>query len=352
MIAASSVSMDDADDDDDWTVTLDGQRRVYGSAGACLTDARVYERFVRISSDFRDECTLAAWPLARSSFWLPAGATPKGPLEELAASIFAFHTADYERLSGAARPESSGCEFWCNVTRSELLRSAKPAGDIQLHLDKDERAFAEFDGLVVHPMLSTITYISDKGAPTVVFPGTMLADRDYVREDPSAGALFVPPRSGHHLSFDGRWLHGAPAACLPPAAAADGDYERITFCVNIWINHKPGNCVRFSERPTLPSATLSAFHAPRLRLLDARGSAALRECRESEARRAVVVVAQEGEDQQSGSDNIITLSVEQTETVHEMAIPMPPQLASCLQKGRVVRLAGDGIALRAAVPQP
>jgi hypothetical protein len=72
-------------------------------------------------------------------------------------------------------------------------------------------------------------------------------------------ALAVPPRIGRHLCFDGRWLHGAPASMRPTTAdGLETSYERVTFCVNVWINHKPRQLRRFEAGV---SASLMARHA-------------------------------------------------------------------------------------------
>lgn len=44
-------------------------------------------------------------------------------------------------------------------------------------------------------------------------------------------------------------LHGAPNSILPnPARGAELDpYERTTFCVNIWVGHRPRGCERFQQ---------------------------------------------------------------------------------------------------------
>ena len=43
--------------------------------------------------------------------------------------------------------------------------------------------------------------------------------------------------------WHGRLLHGAPARLCTGAA----EYERVTFCVNIWIHHTPGRLRRFGH---------------------------------------------------------------------------------------------------------
>ena len=119
--------LDDPEDEEDWSVVLDSRRRIAGSEGSCLTDAVVFEKLVRVPhaqlSLLKSECHLAAWPLAQSSFWLPADASPVGPLEELAASVYAFHTSG-SSPNDHTITAASGCEWWCNVTRGDMVKAA------------------------------------------------------------------------------------------------------------------------------------------------------------------------------------------------------------------------------------
>ena len=69
--------------------------------------------------------------------------------------------------------------------------------------DKDERTRAE-SGEYVHPALSTVTYLSDAGAPTLVLPGARLDMYGAYPSDELRSAVLVPPAAGRHLCFDGR----------------------------------------------------------------------------------------------------------------------------------------------------
>jgi len=333
----------DEDEDDIWSVTIDGQGRIEGSVGASDTSLAVWDNFVSIRRSelpaMRTEVQRSAWPLAAQSFWLPADATPTSPLEDLASRIFEFHTAG-AKINRAA----SGAEWWSNVSRSEMIRSH---GDINMHFDKDEKAFAEY-GLVVSPLLATVTYLSDAGASTIVAPHTVLcaATFEYKREAGEPAAMIVPPKVGRHLRFDGRWLHGAPASYMPPAAAP---YERVTFCVNIWIGHKPGRCVRFPA----DAAPTSAWIAPRLRLGMARGAAAQREAREAKITR---VRCDSG--CLASRDTHHVLRLEQTEHTHELLLPLPRAFdgtaggrsgrEAAHRNGQLLMLEGEGIKLQRA----
>jgi hypothetical protein len=223
--------MNSDDDDDEFCLVLDSEGRVDGTAGACETSVEVWDDWLRGGSEvLRSAAHAAAWPLAAGSFWLPADATPRCELEQLAASVMRFH-ASKEALAR----EIAGAEWWANVTRSETVSRAEGAyGDIAMHWDKDERAHASL-GLFVQPLLSTVTYLTDAGAPTIVLPGVRPTAEGGYGAAPALHAEVVPPRTGRHLRFDGRWLHGAPAALN---AGGEAPYERITFCVNVWLGHK------------------------------------------------------------------------------------------------------------------
>tara|TARA_B110001452_G_scaffold247534_1_gene233647 strand:- start:56 stop:613 length:558 start_codon:yes stop_codon:yes gene_type:complete len=151
------------DDDEPPDVILDGEGRVYGSGAACDCSTAVFDDLLRVRGPtlraLTAECQLAAWPLASGSFWLGADEKPRCALERLAAAIFKLHTAGrpFDRAS-------SGAEWWANVSRSETIgRGAASAyGDIGMHFDKDEDAYARC-GLLLHPLLSTITYLCDGG---------------------------------------------------------------------------------------------------------------------------------------------------------------------------------------------
>lgn len=96
------------------------------------------------------------------------------------------------------------------------------------HFDCDEQ-LQHAGGLHVPPWLSTVTYLSPNGAPTLLLP--VVADargRARLPADGMDAALLSFPLRGKHLAFDGRLLHGCPrqlARCSPGSE----DYTRVTF---------------------------------------------------------------------------------------------------------------------------
>jgi hypothetical protein len=142
---------------------------------------------------------------------------------------------------------------------------------ISFHWDKDEDLRLAMGGdFYIHPHLSTVTYLTDLGAPTMAL--------NY-RIDPTTGHYIEPssdgknpagyvswPKVGKHLTFDGRLLHAAPGDLMKneefveQCKFKDGicddkkkyhilqrRHRRTTFLVNIWLNFKPINVTLFPE---------------------------------------------------------------------------------------------------------
>ena len=195
----------------------------------------------------RGQCeTLNGEP--KATFWVPLNATPRTPLEALAQSVFQAHVG--AAIDGAKDidPTCTGAEFWTQVKAGDdfeaptcvdaVIDPSAPAG-IGMHFDKDE-AMAEEFRVGVFPALSTVTYLSEQargGPPTIVF------DRVAGEEDevPIMRGVVSHPRPGKHITFDGRLLHGVPPTpeLREAGAAASPATPRITFLVNVWINHHP-----------------------------------------------------------------------------------------------------------------
>ena len=236
-----------------------------------------------------------------TTFWLPASNfEPRTSFERLAKQIFDFHTKDLKANSGSEIDwNKSGAEYWTqkrDLSKNVSASSGSRSNDgvlrnddtmIRFHFDKDEELVDQTDGdITVHPQLSTITYLTDGGNPTLIFPhrqvpvatsgeeiedsndegdnedidqggirdGGNESDNNFcednnessgisegkqlqVQEDIELSSVFVSyPKLGKHVSFDGRFLHGCPSTLSiedPP------DGIRMTFLVNIWINWKP-----------------------------------------------------------------------------------------------------------------
>lgn len=177
------------------------------------------------------------------TFWLSAKDEPRCLLERFAKDIFMYHT---KKLKDIVDSSNCGCEWWVQfrpTTNSNRINSGSREAQrgIEFHWDKDE-ALRDAAGVFVHPHLSTVTYLTDGGAPTIVFddsiPDEALIDREM------KNSFISWPRRGKHLVFDGRFLHGAPSDLLSEKETVN---LRVTFLVNIWLHHKPLGIESFPE---------------------------------------------------------------------------------------------------------
>ncbi|CAL1154128.1 unnamed protein product [Cladocopium goreaui] len=140
------------------------------------------------------------FPLDGSS-WMPCTADPRCLAERLAQEVFEFHAKGF-----AFDPKRSGAEWWVQI-----------------------RVAVERHGVNVHPHLSTVTYLTECGAPTLI-----LQCRNSLRPSETAqvygslaGGTLSWPKLWKHLAFDGQLLHGT----VPKALAKRlGDLpHRFTF---------------------------------------------------------------------------------------------------------------------------
>ena len=234
--------MSDSSSEDELTLDEQGRCIIGGSVDL---STRCFEHALPVVSDSLLADAAAAFTAraagvgeelsAGCTFWVPAVTKkPKTSLEQLALDIFTFHARD-----AVFEPSKSGAEWWTLVIDE--------SDEVGLHWDRDYDLQAD-QGLLLHPMVSTVTYLTTPcaAAPTVVLgrPSPLLASESPCGSVPSAAACW--PALGRHLAFDGKLLHGAlpnltpsPTTPTPPAPAAAAARKRVTFLVNVWLNHVP-----------------------------------------------------------------------------------------------------------------
>mmetsp|Transcript_25645 Transcript_25645/g.63192 ORF Transcript_25645/g.63192 Transcript_25645/m.63192 type:complete len:319 (-) Transcript_25645:725-1681(-) len=105
------------------------------------------------------------------------------------------------------------------------------------------------------PEVSTVTYFSDLGGPTLIFNQTTLDGNDEVPVVPSRGFLSYPVYNRHML-FRGNLQHGVPGELSLPSSRSPTEIEiklrgnkRVTFLIN-WWNEKPlgPNCAKVDTK--------------------------------------------------------------------------------------------------------
>ena len=230
------------------------------------------------------DCEISDNMIMPRTYWMPADGTtkPRCALEQFALDVFHHHVPsegfDYD-------PETSGAEWWCQLRPSPETGRHKAcanqceekeeddpfANGISFHVDKDEELRILTGGSTyVHPHISTITYLTNLGSPTLIMDCQVhpLTGEWMVPEDTVEG--FVSwPSVGKHTSFDGRYLHASPLDLMeeensfskqlesamvalekeskPVSKAKKRRCRRVTFLVNIWLNYKPYDVHPFPE---------------------------------------------------------------------------------------------------------
>ena len=201
------------------------------------------------------------------TYWQDATMPARCLLEHAALEVLQFHAA-------AAPDEFTGAEWWVQLRNAPPMAAAckgdsmtslaeeadrEDASSIAFHFDCDEGLYSATRELVP-PLLSTVTYLTGAGAPTLVLPARAGPTGDAV---PTAtGAFLSFPHAGKHLCFDGTLLHGCPHALatevcaelalghsptqmsedvVPPcdAKASLTCNVRLTLLVNLWQRHRP-----------------------------------------------------------------------------------------------------------------
>ena len=235
-----------------------------------------------------------------ATFFIPASIEPRCALEQLALNIFQTHTKGLEPGKHFDM-ERSGAEWWTLVldtNSSATEKEEKPKSDadadadddddsesseeeeddeVGMHFDADYGLEQQLPNYMLHPRIATVTYLSNVGVPTLVLnkrsPPPTDVEKKSLNGSVEQGWLSCP-MIGKHIAFDGRLLHGAPGTFFPASNSTKGkgaddederpnkkrkldvavavadiihatstsngnSTKRITFMVNIWLNHCP-----------------------------------------------------------------------------------------------------------------
>jgi hypothetical protein len=179
---------------------------------------------------------------AGQTFFIPANMKPRCALEALAMKIFHEHTKDLE--PGTFNPTQSGANWWTlildddteesNATAatpaaSTFYATSEPVGakttgldggdeheeddeegddEVGLHFDADYELEEQTGNILLHPRVATVTYLSNHGAPTMVFEQKSPPMDDLKKSTLEKGiskAWLSHPKIGKHTAFDGRY---------------------------------------------------------------------------------------------------------------------------------------------------
>jgi hypothetical protein len=232
------------------------------------------------------DCEIADSGLMPRTFWIPAsGFKPRFSLEQMALDVFKHHVKDVPYDAS-----TSGAEWWVQLRPSpeKTGRYSMHGSDdnqeqdekdlsktgISFHWDKDEDLRILCGGTTyVHPHVSTVTYLTSIGAPTLAinfrvnnFTGQYMIPGQAEGDTATPDAFVSWPAVGKHMSFDGRFLHSAPPDLMEkgsfdkqrhfeePPSDQPGlrkllirRHRRVTFLVNIWLNYHPFDVKPFPD---------------------------------------------------------------------------------------------------------
>ena len=157
----------------------------------------------------------------RATFWLPTSdppATPRNSIEEAVLRLSKDALKDI--YSHRAHEKIIGAEWWVQVRAGTET--------IGFHYDKDE-AMASLHSTMKHPLVSTVTYLSDLGAPTLIFNQTTDGNNE-TPDIPEVGYISYP-KPNRHITFSGDLQHGVLGSA---SKSGRGGAGRVTLLINWW----------------------------------------------------------------------------------------------------------------------
>ncbi|CAE8596942.1 unnamed protein product [Polarella glacialis] len=133
--------------------------------------------------------------------WMDVRAKPLDHLDKMVQKLMAIDLQ--EVLPPAIAARVAGVSWRVNVY--------PPCEDHGFHFDTDEGLRNVIPGIpAIHPLLSTVTYLTSSGGPSVLFDYTW-DDADNHDTLPKSGWISMPLK-GKHTAFDPRLYHGVLGA--------------------------------------------------------------------------------------------------------------------------------------------
>ena len=135
--------------------------------------------------------------------------------------------------------EIEGAEYWV-----EVRKNGGRDGNNAFLFDKDV-GYATNQQQMRFPALSTMTFLTDGGAPTIILNRTTdITGSHFVPAVPSQGYLTVPT-VGKHLRFNSRAQHGL----LGEGCSSSCDEDVVVIRINWWAHKapEPPYCKRLSK---------------------------------------------------------------------------------------------------------
>ena len=171
----------------------------------------------------------------RQTFWMPMGVgapKPRFGIEHAVNLLFdLLYANSYESESNIKmrerRKQIVGGKYWVQYRPSNE--------DVSFHYDKDE-GLASDHMIMRFPQFATVTYLSNAGAPTIIFNQTVTQNGNVEVPQTPTNTFIVYPKKNKHMINRGDLNHGALQKLS--ANPLEEDEIRITFVVS-WETKKP-----------------------------------------------------------------------------------------------------------------
>jgi hypothetical protein len=169
---------------------------------------------------------------------------------------------------------TSGVEWWVQVRGPGQPKGTSLGFHWDENYGEDDGSSGVKSGSITDrnrlPWLATVSYLCNRGAPTVAMPVSKFQAEEQLPAGGLDGEIGIKegyvsfPSKGKHMAFKGHWLHGVPSELVdedgaPRKAAAPNEetgvageetYLRCTFLVNIWINTGAPNEIHANQNRT------------------------------------------------------------------------------------------------------
>ena len=159
-----------------------------------------------------------------NSFWVPLykahGGSRRKPLSAIEAAAHHLHRLVF----GDAQTPVVGGEWWLRGEDGPVANQG-----LGFHFDKDESAQVSRD-VMRFPEISTVTYLSSVGAPTLILNQTIGLGADEMEPRLARNGLLVHPKVNRHVVFRGEFHHGVVGKLAGGAATG----RRVVLLINWW----------------------------------------------------------------------------------------------------------------------
>jgi hypothetical protein len=171
--------------------------RVYDNALPADVFSHVHDEALRVFEHIRSQNTLRYGK--RLTFWMDMESKPRTNIEVAIQKLSRYISGGNIAKNYHKRNPPIGAEWWVQVIDGN-------GGEISFHYDKDE-GLASQHLKMRHPLLSTVTYLTGHGSPTVVFNQTSPDGNVNDPALPTHGIMSYPV-ANRHLVFRGDLNHG------------------------------------------------------------------------------------------------------------------------------------------------